>query len=527
MLARQDDEAAIWLSTTPATPLQRRQTLTVMGLLLVVNIVVVPLASVRLPEIQPFIPIIQAIIFVADFVTAVLLFTKFALIHSRALLVLASGYLFTTFIIIPHTLTFPGLFAPDGLLGAGFQTTAWLYVIWHLGYPTAVIGYAALKDTPAPKDATQLSALSSIFWSVAIVIGLVCAITWGATAGDKHLPRLFLDRTTYAPLVFYVGLVSAIVCGLAFFLLWTRQRSVLDQWLLIAVFAALLELGTVTFFSIGRFDVGWYWVRFLGVISSTVLLIGLLTQTTTLYAKLALTTRALKRERDSGLVNIEAVLASVAHEVKQPLTTVAMSAAAARRWLQREPPDVAEARQLINETERAGLLTSEVFDNIRGLFRGADQGQPINLNELVLEVRGALSRELQSHGISTSEQLLAELPLINGHKGQLREVLLNLVQNAIDAMGTVADRPRKLRLETAQDEDKKIIIITIEDSGPGIDPQKMASIFDRYFTTKEHGIGLGLAISRMIIDHHAGKILVSSNPGHGTQFRIVLPISET
>ena len=144
------------------------------------------------------------------------------------------------------------------------------------------------------------------------------------------------------------------------------------------------------------------------------------------------------------------------------------------------------------------------------------------MNEIVLEVLNTLSDELKSRGVSTTEELSSELWLINGHKGQLREVVLNLVQNAMDAMDTVAVGPRTLRLKTAQDGSEGIAI-TIEDSGPGIDPEKMAKIFDAYFTTKANGAGLGLAICRMIIDRHEGQISVSSNPDRGTQFRILLP----
>jgi len=109
-----------------------------------------------------------------------------------------------------------------------------------------------------------------------------------------------------------------------------------------------------------------------------------------------------------------------------------------------------------------------------------------------------------------------------GHKGQLREVVLNLVQNAIDAIDSVPVGPRTLRLKTEQDGSEKIAV-TIEDSGPGIDPEKMANLFRAYFTTKASGTGLGLAICRMIIDRHGGQISVSSNPGRGTQFRVLLP----
>jgi signal transduction histidine kinase len=496
--------------------------LAIMSLLLAAFFAALPFASVRLREVDGFIPAIEAIIFVADLVTAVLLFNRFSLVRSRALLVLANGYFFAALMVIPHTLTFPRAFAPEGLLGAGPQSAGWLYVVWHLGFAAAVIGYALLKEQTATKDTLEISTLSAIIGSAAILIALACAVTWGLTAGDRFLPHLFVTTTTFAPLVFYIGLFIAVVFGLALLLLWIRQRSILDQWLMIVIFATLLEMTMVTLFSAGRFDVGWYSVRIFGVVASTVVLIALITETTTLYAKLAVSIEALRRERDSGLVNIEAVLATVAHELRQPLTAVITKGTAARNWLRREPPDLDKAQRLLGETVSAGLRTSGALDSIRALFRSSGRGQSINVNEIVLEVLNTLSDELKSRGVSTTEELSSELWLINGHKGQLREVVLNLVQNAMDAMDTVAVGPRTLRLKTEQDGSERIAI-TIEDSGPGIDPEKMAKIFDAYFTTKANGAGLGLAICRMIIDHHEGQISVSSNPGRGTQFRILLP----
>src|SRR5262249_48087326 len=134
-----------------------------------------------------------------DLITAVLIYTKCSISRSRALLILASGYLFTALMIIPHTLSFPGVFAPDGLLGPALQTTGWIYVIWHLAFPLAVIGYVVLTANSQTKR--QFSDGSAIFWSVIVIVVLVCAITWGLLAAEDTLPRMFIDRTTFALLV--------------------------------------------------------------------------------------------------------------------------------------------------------------------------------------------------------------------------------------------------------------------------------------------------------------------------------------
>jgi signal transduction histidine kinase len=129
---------------------------------------------------------------------------------------------------------------------------------------------------------------------------------------------------------------------------------------------------------------------------------------------------------------------------------------------------------------------------------------------------------LKKHNIATRVELKAELPQIIGHHGQLREVLVNLIQNAIDAMDMVDDDRRVLRVKTGYDGDDAISI-EIEDTGPGIDPKKSNKVFDAFFTTKPHGMGLGLAICRMIIERHGGQLVVSSADPHGAVFRIILP----
>ena len=149
-----------------------------------------PFASIPLPRFDSFIPTMVAIIFVTDLVTAVLLFGQFSATGSRALLVLASGYLFSSLIAIPFALTFPGAFAPTGLLGAGPQSAAWLNVSFRFGLAVAIVGYAFLTSGKHTKDSIEPSPRPAIFWSVAIVIVVVCALTWAVTAGHDLLPRL-------------------------------------------------------------------------------------------------------------------------------------------------------------------------------------------------------------------------------------------------------------------------------------------------------------------------------------------------
>jgi hypothetical protein len=191
---------AISLADLPPTSQQRRIALAVALLQFVICAVAAPFAGTQLQRIDSFIPVVLAITFVVDLITAVLLFSQPSLGASSALLVLANGYLFSALIVIPHALTFPGAFAPQGLLGAGVQSSGWLNVLWHFGFLCAVAGYAYLKGVGRRRHVTPPSMLPAFGWSLAIQISLICTITWVVTAGDRFMPHLYLDDLSQAPL---------------------------------------------------------------------------------------------------------------------------------------------------------------------------------------------------------------------------------------------------------------------------------------------------------------------------------------
>jgi signal transduction histidine kinase len=240
-------------------------------------------------------------------------------------------------------------------------------------------------------------------------------------------------------------------------------------------------------------------------------------------ARLARANMMLERERDNKLMGAQAITAAIAHEVRQPLAGIVTNASAALRWLGRTPPDFDEVQAALKRIQTESYRTSEVFDAIRALFRTGDKGrQPIDVNAIIGEVLESVRGELKDHRIETRLEL-AELPFVGGHKGQLREVIFNLVHNALEAMETTTDRSRALRVMT-QRRDPDTIAVTVEDSGPGIDPQKLERIFTAFVTTKSHGMGLGLAICRMIIEQHGGTLTASSDGKSGAVFQFVLPI---
>jgi signal transduction histidine kinase len=478
----------------------------------------------QLPRIDAFIPSIEGIFCVNDLITAVLLYSQFSIIRLRGILVLANGYFFTALIVIPHLLTFPGVFAPTGLLGAGLETAPWLYTFWHFGLPIALLGYAWLKPADRANSLTRVSTRSLIGWSVALVIGLVCGLVWLTTLGHEFLPRLMASTMNATPLLHYLGTFALLTCLLSLALLWSRRSSVLDLWLLVVGCALTAELVFTLLLISTRFSLGFYTGRMFSIVTSIVVLVVLLAETTRLYARLASSNAMLMRERENRLMNLEAMVASIAHEVRQPLGSIKNNGLAASTFLRDAPPNVEEVRSALDDIITASDRASEVFDNIRALFGSADQMQSVDLNRVVLEALGALHRELNDHSVTPHTWLAADLPLVMGHRGQLLELLLNLVHNAIEAMSTVGEGSRVLRVSTQRD-DQDVITVTVQDTGPGIAPEKLDSIFDAFVTTKSHGMGLGLAICRMIIERHGGQLSAwSDKKKGGALFQFTLPI---
>lgn len=241
-------------------------------------------------------------------------------------------------------------------------------------------------------------------------------------------------------------------------------------------------------------------------------------------ASLARSKFLLERERDNKLMGVGAVVAAISHELRQPLTGITTQTAAARRFLERSPPDIAKIRNILDDVVNASFRTNEVIDTFRSLVNKSDSEKlQINANDLIVEALQSLRRELEDCGVTTRLSLAPNLPFVSGYKGMLREVILNLVQNSIDAMASTVDRKRILVVETKR-RDAGTIIISVQDTGLGIDQKRMPDIFDAFVTTKVKGMGLGLAIARMIVEHHQGQLTASSDGRAGTLFQFTLPV---
>jgi PAS domain S-box-containing protein len=235
----------------------------------------------------------------------------------------------------------------------------------------------------------------------------------------------------------------------------------------------------------------------------------------------------LEGERDNKLMNIEVVTASIAHEVRQPLGAIAANGSAALRFLGRTPLDIDDLRTILNAVMSDCNRVSEVFDTIRALFRRVDlQRETIAVNEVALEVLESMREELAEHGVAAQTELASGLPPVDGYRGQLRQVIFNLIRNAIESMDSTTGRDRVLRVMTTLD-GRDAIVVAVEDSGPGISPKRLDSIFEPFITTKADGMGLGLAICRMIVERHGGRLSASSDGRSGARFQFVLPVELT
>jgi signal transduction histidine kinase len=505
------------IATVPPTARQRQLSLIVAAIVLAVTGVMTAFGATQLQQIDGFIPATEFVIFVSDLSTAALLASHARVIGSHRLLVLASGYFFSALIVVSHALTFPGAFAPSGLLGAGLQTTPWLFIFWHLGFPVSVIGYACLKDEKhnLPR--------STIYWSAALVVLLALLLTGLVTVHHDILPPLFVDRRTLTPLGNHITGIDFLTSLLALALLWRRQKSILDLWLTVAVVVLVAELWVTTFVIGTRYSLGFYASRLLSVTVSVVVLIVLLTETTVLYARLSNAIALLQRERANRLMSVDAATAAIAHEIKQPLTAISARGSAALRWLKKTPPDLEEAHVCLTRMMEASGRASEIVDHTRALFKAtAHQMTPIEINRLVQQVLRMVENDLQVQAVTVSTELQKDLPQITGDRTLLQQVILNLIKNAIEAMAAGPTAIKALRLVTAQDGNSGVSL-SVQDSGPGITPENGTHVFDPFFTTKSSGTGLGLSISRKIIEDHGGDLRLAKTSLNGCIFEITLP----
>jgi PAS domain S-box-containing protein len=224
------------------------------------------------------------------------------------------------------------------------------------------------------------------------------------------------------------------------------------------------------------------------------------------------------------VTSLGVLTASIAHELNQPLSGIITNANTCLRMLGADPPDVGGARETARRTIRDGNRASEVIARLRALFTKKESTtDPLDLNEATREVIALSSSDLQRRRVILRQELADNLPPVNGDRVQLQQVILNLLLNAADAMSDIDGRPRELVVSTTRDDGDRVRV-TVRDVGVGLDPENTDKLFDAFYTTKSGGMGIGLSVSRSIIEHHRGRLWVARNDGPGATFTFSIPL---
>ena len=217
--------------------------------------------------------------------------------------------------------------------------------------------------------------------------------------------------------------------------------------------------------------------------------------------------------------------ASIAHEVNQPVAAVVTNADAALRWLGAKPPDLEEARHALGDIIKDGNRASDVIQRIRTLIKKQvpTRKDRLDVNETILEVIALTRSEVLRNGVSLQTRLAKDLPLIQGDRVQLQQVMLNLIINAVQAMSGVSERSRELLIGSAKNASNGVLV-TVRDSGPGLNPESFDHLFEAFYTTKPGGMGMGLSICRSIIEAHGGQVWATANVPQGAILQFILPM---
>ena len=293
------------------------------------------------------------------------------------------------------------------------------------------------------------------------------------------------------------------------------------MWLIVVMFLYAMDIPLSYYPAPTRFSVGWYSIRAIALVSTSIVLAVLLHEFTMLYARLFRAIDAQRREREARLRTGDMVAAMIAHEIKQPLAAMVTTSETGVRWLDRPTPEITKAIATLRRIGADGNRAAAVIETIRTNFR-IDAGRriPIDVNDLIAEVIRLVSDDLADKKITLNAAPNERAPQILGDRVQLQQVLLNLVTNAIDAM-KAKNGARILDISSSA-HDNGDVVISVADTGTGIDPQNINRVFNPLFTTKPAGMGMGLSICRSIIEGHGGQMWVAANQPDGSIFAFKL-----
>jgi signal transduction histidine kinase len=486
----------------------------------------IPFARERLDGSEAFMPAYAAAMLLVEVMTAALLMGLVLVQRSKAVMLLATGYLLSGFMVVPWALTFPGVFQSLGL-DQGLQSTAVIAAFRRLSFPLFIIGYALLKDRPGDRLRTLNSAQLLIGTSIAVCGVTTAALAYVIVTHDHVAPQFMLDRSTISVAWRYVSGTTVALYLIAVTILLIRLRSILDLWLIVAICTLLIEILLLSYISSGiRLSIGWWSGRAYGLASASIVLLVLIHETTNLYERLGRSLLSERRSREARLTAMEALSASIAHEVNQPLASMVTNADAALYWLDRETPELEEVSAALNGVVANGQRAGEVVRGIRDLFKNGTREQvPLDLNALIREVVERSMTEAQAARLTIDMDLAASLPSPIGNAIQLQGVVSNLIMNALDAMIAAPDRSSSVRVSSAYGGGREVLV-SVADTGPGVDPAVRDRIFEPFVTTKANGTGMGLMFCKSIIDAHGGRLWAAPNTPRGTVLNFSLPVDD-
>lgn len=569
------DDGTSFLATQIPGPGQRRLAVMVVAVSLLFFAAAVPFAKIPLPKVWAFVPVYQSALVVNDLITACLLIGQYRILQSRALVVLAAGYLFTALMAAAHALSFPGLFTPDGLLGAGPQTTAWLYMFWHGGFPLFAIAYANTKKIQPIQSGHAARDNGLVIASLAGVVVLAALAVLVATAGKDWLPPI-MAGSHYTPAMKFV-VTSVWGCSLlALVVLWrSRPHSVLDLWLMVVLCAWLLDIALAAVLNAGRFDLGFYAGRIYGLMAASFVLVVLLLENGLLYARLVAShqrerSKSTELRRLGGELEVlnaqlgsknqqlqeaserkSEFLASMSHELRTPLNAIIGFSDVLKDGLAGELSD--QQREYVTDIYASGRHLLSLINDILDLSKVEAGKMTLDLEAVdvaaLLESSLSVIREkAANHRIELVTRIPEGLDAIQLDARKTKQIVYNLLSNAVKftpdggrvvlaarrvARSAVeqwqAPEPTQRRLPLPAGDFTEFLEISVEDTAMGIAAGEAERLFqpfsqvDSSLSRHFEGTGLGLAMVLKMAQLHGGTVALASEPGRGSRFTVWLP----
>jgi signal transduction histidine kinase len=516
------------LSTLPAASAEQRLALAVVLISTAIFAAAAPFAKVQLGPMPAFLPAYQAALIVNDLITAVLLLGQFGILRWRSLLVLAGAYLFSAFMAVAHALSFPGLFLQSGLLGAGPQTTAWIYFLWHAGFPLLVIAYALTPTDARAQARVPGDPARAILACIGLVLALACGLTLFTTAGHDLLPTIMAGNRD-APAKIFVAAAAWGFSLAALPFLWRRRpHSVLDLWLMVVMCVWVFDIALASVLNGGRFDLGWYAGRVYGLLAASFVLIVLLLENGVLYARLSRAYAAEQRERAraeersaqlaAANKELDAFSHSVSHDLRAPLRAVDSYAGMLEEDYDARLDD--DGRRKLKALRLGCAQMNRLIDDLLQFSQAGRielRRAPVAMAELARE---AASAPLD---VGRARVDFEDLPEVNGDRASLKQVWVNLLSNAVKYSGK-REHPHVVvggRRDGAQ------LVYWVRDNGAGFDMRyadKLFGVFQRLHRAEEFaGTGVGLAIVQRVVARHGGRVWAEGKPGEGACFYFALP----